>query len=511
MNFPFQILPENIRTVLKGINPLDKNRNFSIKSTFNVWLVGIITCLLCLAIRTAIWGLPSCYTFFSGDYNEIVSSLISTLVTIVVSSFTLMIVAVQLASQQFSPRIVRAFFAGDTIVQGYLGLYIGAILYCYTIKTMGIAEQVLTIPVVVALFLSFICLIAFPLFIIYYVDNINAATITEKIKSRVVAETNRRYTALWSSQSHALTNARMPIPDADFPIEVRYPLTSGYLDEVDFEELAIKCADFSKNNPTVSIKNIYQKTMIGEFVSANTTELMAITFHQKPTSKEKTTIIAAFQDIITQTFLVTKYRSMTQDVNFGIRQLVDIGIKAISPAVNDPTTCINCIDYLGDIIRNLADKEFPSRAAQVLEKENIYVNEFNFYEVVDFAFDQIYQWGKGDPVIIKRLIKTLSNIVPVVENPYNLAVLMKEVESMELDFLLKDAKELTEKERAQFNLENRESIKRELERFHRKATKQIKNLQENGILQRFEQKTNENNPTAARKIEIQTIEYLKNK
>jgi uncharacterized membrane protein len=65
-------------------------------------------------------------------------------------------------------------------------------------------------------------------------------------------------------------------------------------------------------------------------------------------------------EIIDDVFTVNTFRSYTQDINFGVRKLVDIAIKAISPAVNDPTTCLNCIDQLGDIARNLQLKAYPS-------------------------------------------------------------------------------------------------------------------------------------------------------
>jgi uncharacterized membrane protein len=177
--------------------------------------------------------------------------------------------------------------------------------------------------------------------------------------------------------------------------------------------------------------------------------------------------------IVEDTFFVYKFRSYKQDINFGVRKLVDIAIKAISPAVNDPTTCINCIDYLGEIVRRLAMRKFPSTRSNELRNEKIFVSEFNFKELVNFAFDQIYQWGKKDPVIVKRLLRTIIQIVPCVENPYNLMVLIKEVEDMKVDKIYALNSELSEHTTEQIT-----SVLNDVKDFKKVAVYQIEAIKE---------------------------------
>ncbi|MFV7236151.1 DUF2254 family protein [Flavobacterium sp. ZB4R12] len=166
------------------------------------------------------------------------------------------------------------------------------------------------------------------------------------------------------------------------------------------------------------------------------------------------------------------FRSHTQDVNFGVRKLVDIAIKTISPAVNDPTTCLNCIDQIGEIAKELAIREFPSTDSRTLEAKKIQVNEFNFEEFIDFCFDQIFQWGKEDPTVVKRIIRAISAILPLVVNPFNLKILIQEVEEMDLLEIYNLSQ--YKKGKLKISKEKLITVEKELSRFRQKAKLQIK-------------------------------------
>ena len=143
----------------------------------------------------------------------------------------------------------------------------------------------------------------------------------------------------------------------------------------------------------------------------------------------------AITNAIQACFIIDKFRSYDQDIPFGIRQLVDIAIKAISPAVNDPTTALNCLDYLGTIIQKAALSDSISKEARLLAQKNIYIREFSFEQLVDLAFDQIYFWGKEDYIIVRHLIKTVTNLIPFIPTPEKLTVLVRQVDDLELHYL----------------------------------------------------------------------------
>ena len=145
---------------------------------------------------------------------------------------------------------------------------------------------------------------------------------------------------------------------------------------------------------------------------------------------------------------------------FGIRQLVDIGIKAISPAVNDPTTCLNCLHYLGAIVRRYALAELPSLAVRQAAP-NVKLREFNFEMLLNASFDQIYQWGKHDYIVVSQLLNTLLEVIQGVENPHCLEAIRKQVADFELG-------------KQDFDLvEHKARVARNLERLHKALDTQM--------------------------------------
>jgi uncharacterized membrane protein len=204
---------------------------------------------------------------------------------------------------------------------------------------------------------------------------------------------------------------------------------------------------------------------------------------------------------------VAQFRSHTQDINFGVRKLVDIAIKAISPAVNDPTTCLNCIDQIGEIAKELAVKEFPSADSRTLGSKKIQINEFNFEEFIDFCYDQIFQWGKQDPTVVKRIIRSIRIILPLVNNPFNLKILIQQVEEMDLleIYNLSNYKNGNLK----ISKEKLISIEMELANFRQKALRQIKVLELKGILDHYETNHYSTNLVII-SAEKEAIKYLRN-
>jgi uncharacterized membrane protein len=173
-------------------------------------------------------------------------------------------------------------------------------------------------------------------------------------------------------------------------------------------------------------------------------------------------------DAIRDCFSLHKFRSIHQDIEYGIRQLVDIGIKAISPAVNDPTTCVNCINYLGVIIKELAARGQRSIKYLELESQRIVLKEPSFEQYVDDAFDQIYHYGRKDHVIVKTIINTLAEVIAAVPDPERAQVIVREVAEMELTSLYQQSQHLLFP-----SVENRNYVRKALIKFYAVAEAQF--------------------------------------
>jgi len=106
-------------------------------------------------------------------------------------------------------------------------------------------------------------------------------------------------------------------------------------------------------------------------------------------------------------YAVGRDRTVQQDAAYGIRQLVDVALKALSPGINDTTTAINCVDYLGAILARLAARpvETPSRADG--HRLRLITRGPTFADLLAEAFDQIRQNAEGNVAVLARLLQIL--------------------------------------------------------------------------------------------------------
>jgi uncharacterized membrane protein len=102
---------------------------------------------------------------------------------------------------------------------------------------------------------------------------------------------------------------------------------------------------------------------------------------------------------------------MQQDVHYGIRQIVDMALKAISPAVNDPTTASTCIDQLARILCHLARRRIlPLEMHDEAGALRLVRRPVTFHTSVDLAFNQLRQYGRGDMAVCLRIVRALTEI-----------------------------------------------------------------------------------------------------
>jgi uncharacterized membrane protein len=377
-------------------------------------------------------------------------------------------------------------------------LFVGTIALCILPQVMTVfyPQQSFLITLFIGTLLAIRGLVwSYPSMITYLSVNMNVSSITHHIKKEVIDEISILYTQKWEV-GNDLTYRREEVQNELKFLKILSPFESGYLESVDYIELE---KGLLKLQERCAWKAVYQKPVVGEFIMKDTTVLLQIAVDEiSETQKE------SFQNLVSKVFKVNRFRSHTQDINFGVRKLVDIAIKAISPAVNDPTTCLNCIDQLGEIVKVLSERQFPSTEARQLVKNNIHINEFNYDEFVDFCFDQIYQWGKEDPTVVKRLLRTIRVILQTVENPYHLKVLIQQVEEMEIEALYN--LESYQNKNLKIAKEKLDTIEKELAGFREKAKKQIETLKNNGFFEIYLDKKSDN--TACNQIQKETIDYL---
>jgi uncharacterized membrane protein len=108
-------------------------------------------------------------------------------------------------------------------------------------------------------------------------------------------------------------------------------------------------------------------------------------------------------------------RTMQDDVELGVRQIVDIALKAISPAVNDPSTAVTCIDQLSRILGRAARRGDPEAVWCKAGSEQVLVvlPSSSFSRLLDLAMNQLRQYGRGDVAVLLRLVRALSDVADI--------------------------------------------------------------------------------------------------
>jgi uncharacterized membrane protein len=108
-----------------------------------------------------------------------------------------------------------------------------------------------------------------------------------------------------------------------------------------------------------------------------------------------------------------RHRTLKQDFEFGIAQIVEIGIRALSPAVNDTFTGVACIDWLGDALLVVADvPRFDGLWYDEAGQARVRIRPLLLERLVRMAFDQMRQAASDNPAVLVRILDTVRRIAP---------------------------------------------------------------------------------------------------
>jgi uncharacterized membrane protein len=111
-------------------------------------------------------------------------------------------------------------------------------------------------------------------------------------------------------------------------------------------------------------------------------------------------------------------RTLQQDLEFGVLQIVDIALKAISPAVNDPSTAITCVDQLSRVLIPFASREEPSSLlCDPPGVVRVSIMWSNFGRMLDSAFEQIRLYSQTDVAVSLRMMRALGDIAITTPDP----------------------------------------------------------------------------------------------
>jgi uncharacterized membrane protein len=175
---------------------------------------------------------------------------------------------------------------------------------------------------------------------------------------------------------------------------------TGYIESLDMDALL----DVARTLETI----LRMEHGVGEFVVAGTPLVSLL----DPGDLDDATTAR-----LNAVYVISHQRTVEQDVAFGIRQIVDVAMKALSPGINDTTTAVMCVDYLAAILTRLATRRIATPYRLDEGALRLIVRGASFDGLLSEAFDQIRQNAEGNVAILLRLLGALQTIAGQTASP----------------------------------------------------------------------------------------------
>ena len=335
-------------------------------------------------------GFGGDWTFGAGPdgAREVLSAISTSMITFTGLVFSITIVVLQLTSSQYSPRVLRTFLR-DRLTQAALGVFVATFVYAVLVlRTVRSTTDDPFVPAVsttvgVALLLASVGM--FVAYIHHVATMIQVTSILSRIGVGSRAALERRY----PPGREDAPPGRVPVgtPRAVLPAR-----RSGVVVAVDDGALveAAAAADVVLRVPV----------HLGAYVPEGAP---LVEVHGDPQRLDAERVLAAVR--------IERDRTLEQDVAFGFRQLVDIADRALSPGINDPTTAVQALDELHDLLRRLATR--PLRSGRYVDDDGrtrLITQPERLSDYLALALDEVEQYGADSLQVQQRVRRLLDDV-----------------------------------------------------------------------------------------------------
>jgi len=390
-----------------------------LRSTFwfvpSVMVVG--SCVLAVGLiamdSTAVDGWLAQWPRLFGAGPEgsrgMMSTIASSMMTVVGVTFSMILVVLALASSQYTSRVLRNFIR-SRVTQFILGTFAGVFTYSLiVVRTIRGGKSGSFVPSM-AVFIGFLLASgsasALIFFIHYIATSIQVSSIIDDVSMETMAAVDR----IFPNDLEAGPRDDDEPPSPQIPPGRRWwsvPATgNGYIQDVDDAALV----RLAREHKTI----VRMEQRIGDF-AVNDVVLVSVALEEPPDEE----LICALQSA----FSIGRHRTLEQDVAFGVRQIVDIALRALSPGTNDTTTAVMCVDHLMAILSRLASRAIPPSHRCEDGILRVITLGPTFASLVADAFDQIRGSSAGNVGMMLRLLGALETIASRTDSPARRRVL----------------------------------------------------------------------------------------
>lgn len=326
------------------------------------------------------------------DALEVVKLIASSTITITSIAFSMTVVALVMASNQFGPRLIENFMQNKW-TQLVLGVFTSTFVFCLVlISKINVSSQLSYYPqfaMVIALILAVICVFVLIFFIHHVATSIRADNVVKQISNAMMNDIRTL-----QSEKKRVREFKSIVEFDNYTYKLSIvSQCDGYIQAIEYHQIMAIAEQFDAL--------IVMQHRAGHYIVPGTTIATLYTNAGMPNSMTLDSALVIGQE-----------RTALQDTLFAINQLVEMALRALSPSMNDPFTAINCIDRLASGLASFTEEKLPKTS--IVDDKNelrMITNEATFSDLFNGAFNQIRQNSVNHPFVVMHLLATFITLL----------------------------------------------------------------------------------------------------
>jgi uncharacterized membrane protein len=329
------------------------------------------------------------FDFSPDGARAVLSVLVGSMLTFIVFVLSATLIVVQLASGQWTPRVIRLVLAAPGVK---VALGVLTFAFAFTLAALSrIEARVPDLYVSVAVLLNLVCIVAF----FQFVQSLSSSLRPTSLVQLVADHAERIIDDVYPSPLDPKSADESPSLSLPAPVTqtVEFTGQSGVV-------MGFSAADLARiaSDSDAAIEFVPQ---VGDFVTAG-----------DPMFRVSDGPVAIRPEVLRGCVAVGPERTMEQDPRFVFRILVDIANKALSPAINDPTTAVHALDQIQRLLLRLGQRRLDNGAVRDRNgKLRLVYGTPNWPDFVMLAVSEVRHFGSGSLQVDRRLRAMLERLI----------------------------------------------------------------------------------------------------
>lgn len=365
----------------------------------SLFLVPLVAVVFAIALASLAIGvdsavdrdgadLPLGFTSTVDSARALLGTIAGATITFAGIAFSVSLLIIQQASNQYSPRVVHTLFR-DPFNTRVMGLVVGTFTYCLLILRSvrsplekGGDPLIPNLSVAIAVALGIVTILAIVAFLDHSAHSMDISNILHDVEEEAIAQIRRAWPAFDPDETQAPSP---PLPERSGHT-IRFA-RSGWIQQLDVDKLA-ECVPPGRS--------MWVDAYPGRYAIEGA-PICVLSF--APDDVEAT------EHAVRAAVATGETRTMQQDVSFGLRQLTDVSLKALSPGINDPTTAQDAIFHSAAVLAELLQRDPPAGPSG--GGEVVLLQQPSHVDLIDLAFDEVRRAAASLPAVCVYLLESL--------------------------------------------------------------------------------------------------------